>query len=136
MTDTELEKVRTAIVIKTYTAIIRCASHKDCRQCHVQHNCFQHDCHRYTALLCACGLLRWKTYTYTHTHTHTHTQTHTHTHTHTQARTHAHTHRNYSNMSPKEQDAEMARVRAFSRALFYNIRGDEDRCVSSLCLCV
>eukprot|EP00967_Tisochrysis_lutea_P126948 scaffold215374_cov23-Tisochrysis_lutea.AAC.1 len=34
---------------------------------------------------------------------------------------------NYSNMSPEEQDAELARVRAFSRALFYNIRGDEDR---------
>lgn len=31
-------------------------------------------------------------------------------------------------MSTEEQEAELARVRAFSRALFYNIRGDEDRC--------
>lgn len=30
-------------------------------------------------------------------------------------------------MSLDEQEEEMARVRAFSRALFYNIRGSEDR---------
>lgn len=36
--------------------------------------------------------------------------------------------RNYNSMTPEEQEEEMARVRAFSRALFYNIKGDEDRC--------
>lgn len=35
--------------------------------------------------------------------------------------------RNYNTMSLDEQEEEMARVRAFSRALFYNIRGSEDR---------
>eukprot|EP00983_Pelagomonas_calceolata_P065704 1148700-Pelagomonas_calceolata.AAC.3 len=34
---------------------------------------------------------------------------------------------NYNSMTPDEQEEEMARVRAFSRALFYNIKGDEDR---------
>lgn len=35
--------------------------------------------------------------------------------------------RNYNVMSVEDQEEEMARVRAFSRALFYNIKGDEDR---------
>jgi hypothetical protein len=30
-------------------------------------------------------------------------------------------------MTVEDQEEEMARVRAFSRALFYNIKGDEDR---------
>jgi hypothetical protein len=39
-------------------------------------------------------------------------------------------------MTPEDRDAELARVRAFSRALFYNIRGDEDRCATARnCVC-
>lgn len=36
--------------------------------------------------------------------------------------------RNYSKLSAEESEREAAAVRAFARALYQNIRGDEQRC--------
>ena len=112
MTESELEKVRTAIVIKTYTAIIRCV-------------CAVAGLYAKNACLFTLGT-RPCSFDSSSTPFGNVPPSHPPFNTIVWA---VPFYRNYSSMSNEEQDAELARVRAFSRALFYNVRGDEDRWV-------